>query len=160
MALFIKVDSPELRALYVQQIATRRAEDVGFDLFTSEDILIPAGSQGIITFAVSCCVTEQNEHTKLPEQYAVREAYQLVPRSSIAKTPLIMTNSIGIIDGGYRGNLIAPVRNLSIEDYLVPRGTRLFQLLRGSLDCFTDFVITDTLPDSERGTLGFGSSGK
>lgn len=150
MTLFIKVDSPELRELYEQQIRTCRREDAGFDLFTSKDIVVPAGGTAIITFEISCCVGK-------PPDY---EAYCLYPRSSISKTPLMMTNSVGIIDKGYRGLIMAPVRNFSTSDYLVERGTRLFQLTRGDLKCFDDFVLTSSLPESERGTDGFGSTGK
>ena len=40
-------------------------------------------------------------------------SYMLVPRSSISKTPLRMANSIGIIDAGYRGEIMAAVDNIS-----------------------------------------------
>ena len=39
-----------------------------------------------------------------------------MPRSSISKTPLRMSNSVGLIDGGYRGEIMASVDNISDDD--------------------------------------------
>ena len=52
-----------------------------------------------------------------------------MPRSSIAKTPLRLCNSIGLIDGGYRGEIMAAVDNIKGEDYTVEPNQRLFQLV-------------------------------
>ena len=85
--------------------------------------------------------------------------YYLYPRSSISKTPLRMSNSVGIIDAGYRGNLMASVDNVSGEDYQIQRGQRLFQICP-----WNDFKVTlevvDELSDSDRGNGGFGSTGQ
>ena len=52
----------------------------------------------------------------------------MYPRSSMgSRTPLRMSNSVGIIDSGYRGNIIGIVDNRSNEDYVVEKGTILFQ---------------------------------
>ncbi|SVA76917.1 uncharacterized protein METZ01_LOCUS129771, partial [marine metagenome] len=45
-----------------------------------------------------------------------------MPRSSIAKTPLRLCNSIGLIDGGYRGEIMAVVDNIKKESYTVEPG--------------------------------------
>ena len=58
-------------------------------------------------------------------KYGCKYYYYLYPRSSISKTPLRLCNSVGIIDAGYRGNIMAFVDNID-EDYDL--GTRLFQL--------------------------------
>jgi len=57
------------------------------------------------------------------------KAYYLFPRSSISKTPLRLANSIGLIDGGYRGEIVAMVDNIYDEDYEVKEGERYFQLV-------------------------------
>ena len=86
-------------------------------------------------------------------------SYMLVPRSSISKTPLRMANSIGIIDAGYRGEIMAAVDNIKTEDYTVKPNQRLFQLVAMNGAPIT-FEIVDELSDSTRGEGGFGSTGK
>ena len=83
----------------------------------------------------------------------------LVPRSSISKTPLRMANSIGIIDAGYRGEIMAAVDNISDEDYMISPGDRLFQLVHPTLYPIHASVESN-LSDTERGEGGFGSTGK
>jgi dUTP pyrophosphatase len=82
-----------------------------------------------------------------------------MPRSSIAKTPLRLCNSIGLIDGGYRGEIMAAVDNIKTEDYSVEPNQRLFQLVAMS-GAPIAFDIVDKLADSTRGVGGFGSTGK
>ena len=65
--------------------------------------------------------------------------FWLVPRSSIVKTPLRMSNSIGIIDNSYRGELIFCVDNLTSRPYVLKKGRRICQIVSmlGSQICFT-----------------------
>jgi hypothetical protein len=64
-------------------------------------------------------------------------SYYLYPRSSISNTPLIMANSVGIIDSGYRGNLMAKVKYMPSpeygQQYHIIKGTRLFQICAPNL---------------------------
>ena len=84
------------------------------------------------------------------------------PRSSISKTPLVLSNHVGIIDSGYRGNLIAMFRNLSGEDYHVEQYTRLIQVCHSSLKPFIVRLANsaEDLGNTSRGSGGFGSTGK
>jgi len=90
-------------------------------------------------------------------------AYYVYPRSSISKTPLMLANHVGIIDSGYRGNLIAALRKLPQENvtvYTVEKHTRLFQICHPSLcPVFVVLVDESELNLSERGDGGFGSTG-
>ena len=52
-----------------------------------------------------------------------------MPRSSISKTPPRLCNAIGLIDAGYRGEIMAAVDNIKQESYEVEKGQRLFQLV-------------------------------
>ena len=84
-----------------------------------------------------------------------------MPRSSISNTPLMMCNSIGLVDAGYRGYIMAKVRNFSNDPYTITKGTRLFQLVpinngRG----WDKVIITPELSESIRGEGGFGSTGR
>lgn len=82
----------------------------------------------------------------------------LLPRSSIAKTPLRLANSIGLIDPTYRGCLMAALENTSSGDITIHAGTRLMQVCLPSLEPFrVDWV--DYLPQTQRGAGAFGSTG-
>ena len=82
-----------------------------------------------------------------------------MPRSSISKTPLRLANAVGLIDAGYRGEIMAAVDNIKGEDYTVEPNQRLFQLvaMNGSP---ISFEIVNELSKSSRGKGGFGSTGK
>ena len=83
----------------------------------------------------------------------------ILPRSSIgAKTPLRLSNSVGLIDSGYRGELGVLYDNTSDEPYTINQGDRIAQLLVMPSYRFKAEVV-DTLEDSDRGEGGFGSSG-
>ena len=83
----------------------------------------------------------------------------ILPRSSIgAKTPLRLSNSVGLIDSGYRGELGVLYDNTSDEPYTINQGDRIAQLLVMPSYKFQAKVV-ETLEDSDRGEGGFGSSG-
>ncbi len=121
----------------------QKAGDAGYDLIVPERLVVPARARAFtIDHKVRC---------------APESSFFLVPRSSITKTPLRMANSIGIIDVGYRGNLMAKVDNLSDKDYVIDAGVRLFQVCLPSLA--TPVVSFGSVSvDTERGTGGFGST--
>lgn len=84
----------------------------------------------------------------------------LFPRSSNSKKDLLLSNSVGVIDSGYRGELMVKFK------YTTPNfpkhyevGERVAQLVIMKLP-FIDVVEVDELSSSERGEGGFGSTGK
>ena len=84
----------------------------------------------------------------------------ILPRSSIgAKTPLRLSNSVGLIDSGYRGELGVLYDNISDTPYVMNAGDRIAQLLVMPSYRFKANVV-DVLADSDRGEGGFGASGK
>ena len=86
-------------------------------------------------------------------------SYFLMPRSSISKTPLRLANAVGLIDAGYRGEIMAAVDNIKDMPYKVEMGQRLFQIV--AMDGSSiQFDISYSLSDSSRGKGGFGSTGK
>ncbi len=94
--------------------------------------------------------------TAIPEGYY----FKVVPRSGLALWEGIsIVNSPGTIDSGYRNEWMAIVVNLSNKDVVLKRGDRICQIILGKIYDF-EVVETDTLPDSERGLGGFGSTGK
>lgn len=83
----------------------------------------------------------------------------ILPRSSMgAKTPLRLSNSVGLIDSGYRGEIMAMYDNISDDYYTIGSGDRIAQMLVMPSYRFLPKVV-DILTDSDRGEGGFGSSG-
>ena len=74
-----------------------------------------------------------------------------------------MANSVGIIDSGYRGNIMAKVRNIPFNssddlNYKIEEGTRLFQICAPDLSPFKVRLVNE-LSTTSRGEGGFGSTG-
>jgi dUTP pyrophosphatase len=70
-----------------------------------------------------------------------------------------MANSIGLIDGGYRGELIAMCDNIKDFTFTAEKGQRLFQVV--ACDCSPIFYeLAEALSETTRGSGGFGSTGK
>ena len=86
--------------------------------------------------------------------------YWLLPRSSIYKSGVMMANSVGVIDSSYRGTLKAPVTNLNEHTYPnVLNGSRLFQIVAPDMGYIHEIKIVTSLPVTNRGSGGFGSTG-
>jgi dUTP pyrophosphatase len=82
------------------------------------------------------------------------------PRSSIRNTELTLSNSVGVIDSGYRGELQATFNKLNGLDSIAYNvGDRVVQLVIIPHPV-VQLKIVDELSNSERGEGGFGSSGK
>ena len=157
--------------------------DSGLDLYIPNDIDIYLGETKFIDLEIQCEMIQR----QFKEDISVNRSYYLYPRSSISKTPLILANQVGIIDAGYRGNIIAAVKYIpnitdifnvfesrnelincpnpnsifreNLPKYTIKAGTRLFQICSDNLSPF-EFKIVDSLSDSKRGSGGFGSTGK
>lgn len=89
--------------------------------------------------------------------------YNMHPRSSISKTPLMLANHTGIVDSGYRGSLIGAFRWLKTSNetsYNLEKHTRLLQICHPSLCRIIVCLVEETeLSTTERGEGGFGSTG-
>ena len=120
--------------------------DAGLDLYILEDQIFNPGDTQKIKLGISC----ESEDSK---------GYFLFPRSSISKTPLRMSNSIGLIDGGYRGEIMAVCDNIKDFEFQINKGDRLFQLVSADLSAI-NFKIVNNLSETDRGSGGFGSTGK
>lgn len=84
---------------------------------------------------------------------------QIRPRSGLALTHgLTVLNSPGTIDSDYRGEIQIILGNLGAEPFAVTRGMRIAQLVVAPVTRI-EWVESETLPDSERGEGGFGSTG-
>ena len=131
-------------------------EDSGFDLIVPHDYIFKKNQTILINFRVSCEMTSNINNMSC--------AYYLYPRSSIYKNDLIMMNSTGIIDSGYRGCLMSPIKWLGNEEtndgdtFVLKGGTRICQICSQNLSPFNTYERVE-LSDSIRGEGGFGSTG-
>ena len=145
MKLRVKPTSEVVRLMY-ENHGHFHEGDAGLDLFIIEKQVFKPGETSRIKLGISCENMDQ-------------KPYLLMPRSSISKTPLRLCNAIGLIDAGYRGEIMAAVDNIKQKSCEVEKGQRLFQLV--SMDGGPIyFELVDVLSSSERGLGGFGSTGK
>jgi len=134
--------------------------DSGFDLFNAASVEVHRTDRllfGVVSATASALSSD-------PTFGGYPSAFWLCPRSSISKTALICANSQGLIDKGYRGPIMAAVRNLGSDPQPVKAGERLFQLVSGDAQPWDTVLIhadAATLPNlqSVRGAGGFGSTG-
>ena len=127
------------------------SENSGIDIHCPEDLQIYPKVKCTINLGIKCQLLKNGENC----------AFWLLPRSSLgAKTPLIMCNSIGLIDKGYRGELKAVVYNTGVDVFYVKKNDRLFQIANSDLSSFDDVLKKENLQESVRGENGFGSTGK
>jgi len=82
----------------------------------------------------------------------------LFPRSSVIKTPLILANSVGVLDAGYRGEVKFMFRPVDRARKNYEIGDRVGQIIIIPFPQIT-FVEALKLSDSDRGEGGFGSTG-
>lgn len=148
--LYIKRINDKALELYRPNYEQIERGDSGYDLYyCGPTIVIPPFTEKVgstmLGLGIKC-------------QPSFSGGYDLYARSSLSKTPLIMGNHVGIIDYGYRGEIMAAVKNLSSEPYTVESGVRLFQLCLPHRQPFK-VEIVEVLNDTVRGEGGFGSTG-
>lgn len=85
--------------------------------------------------------------------------FEVVPRSSISKTGYILTNSVGIIDRSYVGEILIALRKVDKNSPDIELPLKIAQLIPRPILNF-ELIEVDSLEESERGDGGFGSSDK
>ena len=161
MSLYIYVANEELRNLYKQHLAEKhRYTDSGFDILLPKQLVEfeGHGPKTIYTNIIATALTESGNPAPC----------LLLPRSSISNSAYRLSNSIGLIDMGYRGEVMAkcdPSLPYDNTPHVIEQGTRLFQLVQHNFMPWKEIRIVDLLeelpaaPDN-RGAGGFGSTGK
>ena len=156
MKLLLKPLNDEVKGMYHEAASDQANEmrshrgDAGLDLYCPGNVELLPGETKCIDFKIQC--------EGLSDSDARNICYYLYPRSSISKTHFRLANSVGIIDAGYRGNLMAMVDNISKEVQTIQKGTRLFQICGRYLEPI-HLELVEELSESERGNDGFGSTG-
>jgi dUTP diphosphatase len=118
-------------------------EDIGYDLYSAADLTIPAhGAAGV--------------PTGIAVEFSPPAGGIVKTRSGLAKKRL-MCNA-GVIDAGYRGEIIVLMENFGPEPYTIRRGDKIAQLLEHPFPATE--VVEAELNETSRGAKGFGSSGQ
>jgi dUTP pyrophosphatase len=125
-----------------------RAGDAGLDLTAAEDAVVGPGERAMVPTGMAVAIPEGH-------------AGLVLPRSGLAsREGLTLANSPGLIDAGYRGEVVCAVVNLDRERPVrIARGDRIAQLVVVALPA-VEPVWMDELPGSERAEGGFGSTGR
>lgn len=143
------------------------ATDAGFDLYATS--FRYDKEEGNLVYGTGLAL-------EIPEGYV---GY-IFPRSSISRKDLMLTNAVGVVDAGYRGEVMCkykiparvysytpkrtmapiytPERNQYANSDIYEVGERIGQLIIMPIPSI-EFEESDELSDSERGTGGYGSSG-
>lgn len=123
--------------------------DAGADLVAVEEVtLAPNGGRAMVATGFALAI---------PDGYAGF----VLPRSGLAaRHGVTCANAPGLIDAGYRGEVMVALVNLDPEhEYIVRPGDRIAQLVIMAVESMSPREVDD-LEASERGTGGFGSSGR
>ena len=120
--------------------------DAGADLFSYEQCEIYPGEQKLVDTGIAI---------KIPEGF-VGFIYN---RSSQGKKGITIPHSVGVIDSDYRGNLKVLLKNIGEDPYKIEVGDRIAQLVIQQVE-EAEFIEVESLPGSDRGSGGFGSTGK
>ena len=135
-------------------------EDSGIDLIVPNNYSYDNKTKKVLTIDhnISCRIK-----LFVNDKFIKYVSYWLLPRSSISKTGFRLANSMGLIDSGYRGNIMAKVDFISDYnlDSNIKEKTRMFQIAVGDLTPISKIITVDDFDDdkTKRGVSGFGSSG-
>jgi dUTP pyrophosphatase len=123
-------------------------EDLGYDVYALDQVMIPPRGQAIVATGISVEVTSPSGE---PMGALLRD------KSSVAARRLALTG--GVIDAGYRGEIKVLMENLGDEHAVIKAGDKIanlipYPVLTGEVE------IVDDLAESRRKAGGFGSSGR
>ena len=166
MHLLLYIEDETVKEFYKEKvkqhnenILNQEFPDAGFDLYctsSEKDIRFTSKEVTKIKTGVKCMA-----RLWFKDNTTVHTGYYLYPRSSIMKTPLRLANSVGIIDSGYRGEILAGVDNTSCDDFWCDKYSRYVQICAPSLQPIYVSIVErfEDLTASDRGEGGFGSTG-
>ena len=119
--------------------------DAGLDLYAACDAVV-TGETVLIPTGVAVAVPDG--HVGL-----------ICPRSGLSEYGVTVANAPGVVDAGYRGEVMVRLTTTSVFPHEVHRGDRIAQLLIVPV-LRPEVTVVDRLDDTERGTGGFGSTGR
>jgi dUTP pyrophosphatase len=121
--------------------------DAGLDLRAAEGVTVKPGERAMVPTGVAVAIPDGH-------------AGLVLPRSGLAsKKGLTLANAPGLIDAGYRGEVVCAVVNLDLHEPVeIVAGDRIAQLVIVALPEVSPAFVEE-LPESHRGAGGFGSTG-
>lgn len=123
-------------------------EAAGFDLYSNNTFTIPAGATLKVTTGIAMEIPSGTFGA-------------LFARSGLATSQgLRPANCVGVIDSDYRGEIIVALHNDSSETRIIESGERIAQLIVIPYLAEIELNEVTQLDDTQRGTGGFGSTGK
>ncbi len=137
---------PHAAGLDLPAYATLHSAGMDLCAAVTDDVVVAPGARVLVPTGLSIA---------LPEGYEA----QVRPRSGLAfKHGVTVLNSPGTIDADYRGEVQVILANLGAEPFTITRGMRIAQMVVASY-ARVGWQTVDALPESGRGTGGFGSTG-
>ncbi len=118
--------------------------DLGWDLFSVEEVVIPPRQFKKIRTGIAI---------EFPDSIGAL----IKDRSSLASKGIFTTG--GVIDSGYRGEIIIILNNFTDEEFIVKKGEKIAQLLLFK-NIEVELVEVDKIGKTARNNKGFGSSGR
>ena len=120
------------------------------------------GDAGLDLKAVTVSVSEDyiEYGTGLAIEIPYGFAAFIFPRSSISNYSLILANSVGLVDSGYKGELKVRFKKIGDKDKIYNLGDKVAQLVLMPIAIATSIEIVEELTPTERGSGGFGHTGK
>lgn len=122
------------------------ATAAGMDFYQPESVVIEPHQTQYVTLGLAM---------EIPKGFML----MLAPRSSMSKTPLVIPNSLGVIDADYRGEIKGIFKNTSDVAYTIQKGDRLLQGILVPVGAL-NLLEVDELTETVRGAGGIGSTGK
>ena len=120
--------------------------DAGYDLYSIEDVVLKPNQIYKVKTGISI---------QIPNNYGGL----VLPRSGLSsKHGISLINTPGLIDSGYRGELLIPLINHSSNEYKINQHERVAQLILIETP-EVKIEVTNDLDDSDREAKGFGSTG-
>lgn len=120
--------------------------DAGVDLYARESVRLDTGERAVVPTGIAVAI---------PDGFAGL----VTPRSGLAaRHGISVVNGPGLVDSGYRGEIKVVLVNLSNEPFEIERGDRIAQFVVIPV-AVQELVPVEELPESTRGSGGFGSTG-
>ena len=140
------MDMLAIQRLHPESAVPTRAhpEDAGLDLYGVEDVILPPNEGKVAKTGVAMAI---------PKGFVG----MIADRSSLAKKGV--KSAGGIIDSGYRGEVMVVLRNLTSQEIRIKAGDRIAQMLILPV-ALPNPVEVATLSETTRGQGGFGSTGQ
>lgn len=154
----------------------RKHFDSGFDLLIPDkNIIVRKNEVKLVSLDIKCACYKFDiiNTNKIPVYRIINERvkkgrgtsaqpcpFKIFPRSSMWKKEVLLANSTGIIDSGYRGFLFAPFYNIRKNRNIIEYSNRYVQICMPCLDRFLIQVVDKLDTNTNRGESGCGSTGQ